>query len=459
MDQLKKQNKAGVSYHIRPPYGLLNDPNGLVQFKGIYHVFYQWNQHGFVHETKSWGHVTSPDLIHWTTQQPALEPSKWYDKDGCYSGSAVIHEEKLVLFYTGTVKVDAGEKISFQCMAISEDGFTFRKCGPLFEHPAGYTRHVRDPKVWQDDQGKWWMILGAQTEGLIGKVLLYSSMDLENWSPAGSLLKQPLALGYMWECPDLMLFPKKDVLLLSPQGLEPEGDFYHNIFQSGYLTGNFDREGTFHPDSQPFRELDRGFEFYAPQTFTDESGRRLLFAWMGAMEPDVEQSVPTIRDGWLHHLSIPREIKLEQNKLIQKPAKELEKLRCEEFSAGIDLVKKGFSVLPAAECEMILRWKKGANCFLSLRKEVEIRYSAEQKRLTVERTGWLDGKRETRSVVLEQDLYELRIYLEETCLEMFVNGGREVFSLRYFVQEESLEVFLSNGSRNLSSAVVYMLER
>src|SRR5699024_9622562 len=255
MNRTKKQEELGVSYHIRPPYGLLNDPNGLVQFKGSYHVFYQWNPHGTIHETKSWGHVVSNDLVRWRTLPPALEPSEWYDKDGCYSGSAVIHGEELLLFYTGTVKQKEGDKKSYQCMASSIDGIHFTKKGPLFEHPPGYTRHVRDPKVWQDEEGIWWMVVGAQTEGMIGAVLVYSSKDLETWEARGPLMKEPLALGYMWECPDILLFPDKDILLFSPQGLEPEGDFYHNIFQSGYLSGHLDKDGLFEVGGSPFREL------------------------------------------------------------------------------------------------------------------------------------------------------------------------------------------------------------
>lgn len=460
MNRTKKQEELGVSYHIRPPYGLLNDPNGLVQFKGSYHVFYQWNPHGTIHETKSWGHVVSNDLVRWRTLPPALEPSEWYDKDGCYSGSAVIHGEELLLFYTGTVKQKEGDKKSYQCMASSIDGIHFTKKGPLFEHPPGYTRHVRDPKVWQDEDGLWWMVVGAQTEDMIGAVLVYSSKDLETWEARGPLMKEPLALGYMWECPDILLFPDKDILLFSPQGLEPEGDFYHNIFQSGYLSGHLDKDGLFEVGGSPFRELDRGFEFYAPQTFIDDKKRRLMFAWMGAMDPLVEQAVPTVRQsGWVHHLSLPRELILEGDRLIQKPVEELKQLRGNLSPAGATLEKMNLAELPSTESEIIVKWPEGCteDFKLSLREEVVLFYETSRKRLTIERTAWYTGKRETRSVMLKETLSSLQFFLEATTMEVFVNEGKETFSLRYFTQKPSMKIKMEEQLFATPSVTIYPL--
>lgn len=457
MNKTHEKEQAGVKYHIRPSKGLINDPNGLVYFKGKYHVFYQWNPHGTEHLTKNWGHAVSSDLVHWETLPPALEPSEWYDSYGCYSGSAVVKDDQLILFYTGTVKSSSGEKRSYQCTAFSKDGITFTKGGPVFDHPAGFTRHVRDPKVWQDEKGTWWMVLGAQTEELVGTVIAYSSPDLQEWTNHGPLLKEPLALGYMWECPDVLLMDQLDMLLFCPQGMEAEGDLFQNIFQTGYLLGRFTSKGTFQGDYASFRELDRGFEFYAPQTFVAGDGRRLMFAWMGAMELEVEQAVPTVQDGWVHHLSLPREITIEQGQVIQRPARELMVLRKEKRTQQELLENSHQGKMPSQECEMHFHWAGGLSDDFSvkLREELYVFYEADSKRLTVERTNWYTKKREVRRVRLEESCYLLEFFLEATSLEMFVNGGKEVFSLRYFTDSESLS-FVVEGE--MPEITAYVLE-
>lgn len=437
MEQTNKLKQYDLGYHIRPPKGLLNDPNGLVYYKGVYHVFYQWNQADTTHQSKSWGHITTKDFIHWKTYKPALEPGDWYDKDGCYSGSAIVFEGKIYLFYTGNVRGEKGERKSYQCLAVSEDGIHFEKKGPILEHPIkGYTAHVRDPKVWQGKEDNWWMILGAQKENLTGDALIYQSANLVDWTLVGSMLEESISLGFMWECPDLLKFADRDIFVFSPQGLEAEGEKYNNIYQSGYFTGEFLENGTFVKDDQPFEELDRGFEFYAPQTFVDDAGRTILYGWVGVMEPEVEAAVPTRRQGWIHALTIPREMRYENGKLIQYPIAELANLRKENptviKSVGNEAVK-----MTSLQQDILIEWSKAATDFvLTVRNEVEINYQANSKKLTVIRTNWKTLVKEERSVFLKRDLMELRIMVESSLIELFLNRGEEVFTLRYFVDED-----------------------
>lgn len=438
MEQNNKMEQYELAYHIRPPHGLLNDPNGLVHYKGVYHVFYQWNQTDTTHQSKSWGHMTTKDFIRWETYQPALKPIDWYDKDGCYSGSAVVFEEKLYLFYTGNVRGEDGERKSYQCLAISEDGIHFEKKGPVLEHPIkGYTAHVRDPKVWQGIDGNWWMILGAQKEEtLTGDALMYQSTNLIDWTLTGSLLDEPLSLGYMWECPDILKFTDKDVFSFSPQGLKAAGEKYNNIYQSGYFTGKL-HDGKFVKDDQPFKELDHGFEFYAPQTFNDHAGRTILYGWVGVMEPEVEAAVPTRKNGWLHALSIPREVKYENGKLIQYPIAETTHLR-EPNPVVSKSIQDESIMLTSLQQDILIEWSSAATDFvIHLRNEIEIHYRAVNKKITVIRTNWLTNNKEERTTFLTNDLIELRLLIESSMVEMFLNKGEEVFTLRYFTNETS----------------------
>lgn len=438
MKQSAKQDEYDLAYHIRPPKGLLNDPNGLIQYKGVYHVFYQWNQQDTTHQTKSWGHVSSKDLIHWETHPPALEPVDWFDRNGCYSGSAVEADGKLYLFYTGNVRGEDGSRTSYQCMAVSEDGVHFEKKGPLFEQPPGYTGHVRDPKVWQDAEGIWWMILGAQREDLSGDCIVYHSQNLIDWDYDGSLIVERPKLGYMWECPDLCLFAEKDIFVFSPQGMDVLGDEFQNFYQTGYITGQFKANGKFEWDKESvFKELDRGFEFYAPQTFIDDTGRRILLGWLGVMDPAVEAAVPTRKDGWLHALTFPREIIMEEGRLKQRPVKEIAQMR-KPVSIASQASTTQTIVLPSLQSELQIQWKEAAEEMkLEIRKAVQIAYSSADQRLIVSRTNWLSKEIEERAVHLQNGLHSLQLLIESSLLELFINDGEEVFSLRYFVEDEN----------------------
>lgn len=460
MAQNKKKGKYELGYHITAPKGLLNDPNGLIQFRGIYHVFYQWNQEGTTHSTKSWGHVTSNDLIHWTTQPVALEPNKWFDKDGCYSGSAVSFENKLYLFYTGNVRNEKNERESYQCLAVSEDGINFEKKGPVIKQPPGYTAHIRDPKVWQAKNGDWWMLLGAQKKDLTGDALIYHSTNLVDWMCKGSLIDHMDDFGFMWECPDLVHFEQESVFIFSPQGLKAKGDEFNNLYHSGYLTGVFTKEGKFLPDTKLFKELDRGFEFYAPQTFQDSKGRQILFGWMGVMEPEVEAAVPTIKNGWIHNLTIPRELIYADNQLKQQPVVELKQLRHGLPQVIIGKTNQSFQLL-TLQNEILFDWKKTAGSFMfQIRKEIVVEYDEKKRRIKVTRTSWLNGNKESRAVTLKGPLTQMQWFLESSTLELFVNNGEEVFSLRYFPEQEENRIdicFCRTGKE--PEITVYSLEQ
>ncbi|MDP4553049.1 sucrose-6-phosphate hydrolase [Alkalihalobacillus macyae] len=425
-------------YHLMPPVGLLNDPNGFIQWKGVYHVFFQWMPFSTEHGAKFWGHYTSTDLVHWELAPTALTPGDWYDKNGCYSGSAISHEDKMLLFYTGNVKDEAGNRETYQCLSESTDGIHFDKKGVILDLPEGYTAHFRDPKVWQH-LDKWYMVIGTQNLAEEGRVVLFESSDLKNWELKGDVTAsghQGLgSFGYMWECPDLFELDGTDVLLFSPQGLEPEGDLYQNVYQTGYLTGQLDYEdGKLSHGS--FRELDRGFEFYAPQTTLDENGRRLLIGWMGVPEQG-EDHHPTREHKWIHMLTIPRELHFVNDKLIQRPVPELEALRHQrvEKTASLSNEKIEWTEMNGTIYELLLHLKKIDGSFsIHFRNHASMIFDSEEQKLTFKRMSFIDGKVESRSCSIAE-VSELRFYVDASSIEVFVNGGEEVFTSRIFPEQ------------------------
>lgn len=459
LDGNVEKSSYPVTYHVTPVKGLLNDPNGLVVFKGEYHVFYQWNPTGTTHENKVWGHVVSDDMVHWQRLPAALVPSEDYDKDGIYSGSAVVHEETMYVFYTGNVIEKDGTRKSYQCLALSEDGRHFVKQGPIFPHPAGYSRHVRDPKVWFDDeQSKWYLLLGAQTDDGKGTALLYSSRTLRDWQLLGEFfseeeLKKLSQRGFMWECPDFFYIGEAAFFLYSPQGIEEEDGCYQNIYQSVYLKVEPLAAGAVIADSLMY-ELDWGFEFYAPQTFLTTDGRRMLYGWMGVMPPAKEQAVPTVKEGWLHHLSIPRQLDTRDGLLIQQPAAELKQLRAAHKQ--VDLSDSWRYCPSISTVELVFCFDSEAeDMTVRLQGETAITYSRDSRQLSLSRRDWLAQRTEYRNTTLDRPLTELRVFLDGSSLELFANHGESVASARFF-EDGELEIVYEGC--NKGNAVIHELK-
>ncbi|MFC7321776.1 sucrose-6-phosphate hydrolase [Halobacillus campisalis] len=421
------------SYHLAPPVGLLNDPNGWIQWKGKYHLFFQWMPFHTGHGAKFWGHYSTTNLVDWSLEPIALTPSDWFDKNGCYSGSAVDDDGLLKLFYTGNVKDESGQRESYQCLAESADGVTFSKKGVKLELPEGYTPHFRDPKVWFHN-GLWYMVIGAQTEDEVGSVALFESEDLESWTHRGMIAKAdrpPFSdLGYMWECPDLFELDGQEVLLFSPQGLEADRIDFNNQYQSGYVVGRLDYEKA-ELSHDPFVELDRGFEFYAPQTTMDDLGRRILIGWMGVPDQN-EAEQPTVKNGWIHQMTLPRELVLIDGRIHQLPLEEMKNLRASKsFSEDVKGEWSG-SISRVSELQL-----EGEVEEVQLFDYTTLRYDRQTSLLTMERPSYVDGSLETRSCRLPKGLRHLQLFIDHSSLEVFVNNGEEVFTSRIFAKEDN----------------------
>lgn len=253
------------SFHIQPPTGLLNDPNGFSYYQGEYHLFYQWFPLGTDHGMKYWYHLKSKDLVTWHSAGIGITPGDDFDSHGAYSGSALEHEDKLYMMYTGNTRDENWIRHPYQCMAVMDESGRITKWEhPVIDHvPEGYTDHFRDPKLWKDGDS-FYCVIGAQRTNSTGCVVLYRSTDLHTWQFEGELNTGLESFGYMWECPDYFELNGAGVLVFSPQGLEPSGDENQNIYQSGYVIGKLLNTETRTLEHGAFHELDRGFDFYAP---------------------------------------------------------------------------------------------------------------------------------------------------------------------------------------------------
>lgn len=432
-------NPYKMSYHIEPAQGLLNDPNGFVQFKDTYYFFHQWNRFRLDHSYKEWGLFTSKDMIHWESQGTAVVPDREEDQHGIHSGSGIEYDGRMYLFYTGSNK-DHGIRKSCQCIAVSDDGRVFIKQKEIIRTPEGFTEHFRDPKVWRGSRN-WWMLVGGQKQDLTGAVVLYSSRDLIHWSYEQVLYDRDL--DNMCECPDLYsLDGKTDILTCCPQKRtvirDASGDREELTSYAAYISGVFDEEHKSFTPNQPQKLFDYGFDFYSPQSFLDNKGRRIMAGWMSRMDDDQEAGCPTRAYGYLHCLTLPRVLTWENNMLYQRPVEETAQLR---RSSQSYTQEKGSFDAENGQFELFLRRKAlGSPFVLSLRNGVVcITYAPQTQSLLVQRKNWVDGKPETRQLVLPK-LFQLQIFSDNSSMEIFVNDGAAVFSMRYFTGADNLKI-------------------
>ena len=420
-----------LGYHVMTPGGWMNDPNGFSFFKGWYHIFYQYYPYAAEWGPMHWGHARSRDLVHWETLPVALAPDE--NENGCFSGSAVVYDDKLWLIYTGHHTPNAVDPEDFyqdQRVAWSEDGIHFTKYGanPVLRTPAGNTKHFRDPKVWQEGD-MFYMVLGSQDVDGLGRALVYSSPDLLHWQLDTELCKSvgKEQEGYMWECPDFFHLDGKDILLMSPQGLEADGDRFRNLNQTGYLLGNVEDKKLQHAG---FVEIDNGHDFYATQTMLTPDGRRVMIAWMNAWD----SPMPEIEDGWAGALTLPRELSVKDGRLLQKPVRELTGLRQEVLLNGCLEAERDYKLGRQAELELTFTEKAEGVLLLLSDGDKSLQLSLEPGGRFVLNRNTKDGER--AAVLTSKEPLKLQIFIDKSSAELFVADGELTFTERIYWEKD-----------------------
>lgn len=459
-------------YHFCPPVGWLNDPNGLIQYNGVYQIYYQYNPYSLKWATMHWGHAVSGDLIHWRHMPVALAPSEFYDDydmGGCFSGSTVEADGCLYAFYTGSAK-DGDEVIQSQNLAISRDGVSFSKFdgNPIIPSPPAVgSRDFRDPKVWKHGD-VWYMVVASCKDGC-GKALLYRSADLKCWSFWKTLAESDGKLGTLWECPDFFELNGIYVLTVSVFGVKNH--------KTLYFTGSFDYEsGNF--DWKTVGDIDFGVDFYAPQTFMDKIGRRIIIGWAvrSSLKACDKAYAPTEGAGFCGSMSLPRTIHVCQDgKLCFQPVKEVESLRngCVNFS-GIKVydterfsvpISGGVSYELSATFD--LRSCTASAFGLALRcsetNQTLVEFDPETHDLIVDRSKSDDFSAGVirRSIEsLHGEKLTVRIFSDEYSIEIFTDNGRTVLSSNIFPSEDctGLYLYARNGNILCDSLTAWKLD-
>lgn len=355
-----KDDPYRTGFHFQPPGNWMNDPNGPMFYKGVYHLFYQQYPYAPVWNTKiEWGHSTSTDLINWTPQPTAFKPSEPYDMNGCWSGSAtILPGNKPAILYTGI------DQDSFQVQNLAQpknlsDPF-LKEWVKSAQNPvmvATPTNHIdasnfRDPSTaWRLPDGKWRVTAGTLEEDR-GLAVLFTSSDFETWTVSDHPLHSADGVG-VWECPDF--FPvyvgKSLGADTSVIGFNVKHVLKVSVFNTSYeyyTIGTYDTEKDIYVPDEGSMESDLGLrldygKFYASKSFFDEkTNRRILWGWTNESSTQEED----IKRGWAGLQTVPRTILLDKSskQLVFWPIKELETLRENQVSLPSQVIKGGSNI-------------------------------------------------------------------------------------------------------------------
>ena len=348
-------------FHITGERGWINDPNGLIYYKGQYHAFYQHYPDDIRWGPMHWGHVVSDDLTNWKYLPIALAPGDDCDKNGCFSGSAIVHDGRLWLMYTGFIENQGGESIrQVQCLAESADGISFKKHGIVIGEellPEGYAPcDFRDPKVWRHGDSFWCIVAARKVSGR-GRILLFKSPDLFKWEFVNDLFGKDSA-GTMIECPDYN--ETLGYLLFCEQFQPNEGKEHLNIHTCRYALGKINyTTGMFEEEGRGI--VDYGFDMYAPQTF---AGKDNLIGWLNMWD----RNVPSEKYGFAGMLTCARDLSVKDGRLCQEPAVKANEVFNQAVTDKLsDNVTCGVVTIKATDLESLdLKMRSAGDSFTSL---------------------------------------------------------------------------------------------
>jgi len=436
----------------------MNDPNGLVYYEGVYHLYFQYNPQANDWGNMSWGHASSPDLVHWTEHPVAIPQG---EGEEVFSGSVIVDHQNssgfgigddppLVAIYTSAYP----DGRQAQSLAFSTDaGMTWTKYAgnPVLDRDS---IAFRDPKVsWYPtpDGSGYWVMVAVEADAR--QIVCYRSDDLKRWNHLSTFGPVDSAEG-LWECPDLFPMPVSDdldrikwVLVMS---VNPGGATGGSA--TGYFVGDFDGV-TFTPASPEFQRLDWGRDLYAAVSFDNApAGRRILIGWMSNWE--YAGSVPT--SPWRGSMSLPRELSLAAIEgamtLVQQPPAELrvldqvaDRLSIEPFDLdGIRAFEGGSRYRVDVTFEPVDAVEFGLDLLVGDGEVTRLRYNIQTGRLSLDRTrsgetdfGSSFASIDSAPVPLSHGALQLQVFVDRASVEVFAQGGAFCLTEQVFAADDN----------------------
>ena len=455
------------TYHVMPPVGWMNDPNGFNYAFGKYHFFYQFHPYSAEWGPMHWGHYTTEDFVKWSLEPTAIAPDTDYDRDGCFSGTSIVKDGRMYLMYTS---VADGRQT--QALARSTDGVHFTKAGEVItseELPADCSwADFRDPKVFYRGDS-YYALMGSRGTDGSGQVLMYKSADLMRWRYVGKVWKDRRTNG-VYECPDLVNIGGADVFITSPQGFARDDWRHENVHGNLYMTGKLNTDtGAFEALYED--EIDSGFDFYAPQTLTAPDGRVIMTAWMQMWT----RSMPAAAHGWAGAAILPRELSLKNGRLYQTPVREIEKYRRNKMTAENREIDGKITLdgVSGTKAELVVSLdlgsaaKAGIKVYCGTRHETLIYYDRAADKVVFDRSNMgttishdakeLNASKRSAKVTIENNTLKIRIFLDVSSCEVFFNDGERVMTGNVYSDagDTGISFFTENGTAKIVSLEKY----
>ena len=445
------------AFHITGSAGWINDPNGFSCYNGEYHLFFQYYPYKNVWGPMHWGHAKTKDFIRWEQLPAAMAPDMEYDKDGCFSGSAVqTPDGKQLLMYTGVRQVigESGEKEDrqTQCVALG-DGLNYTKVSenPVItgeKVPEGSSvRDFRDPKIWYDAEEKvYYSVVGNRPADGSGAILLYRSEDGIHWDYVTTVDACRNEYGRMWECPDFFPLDGKWVLAVSPQEMKQMGHEFHVGHGTMFLAGDYDKK-THTFDRKWVQSIDYGLDYYAPQSLETPDGRRVTIAWMQNWATCHSQP-EKVR--WFGQMTLPRELQIRNDRVYQNPVRELENYRTypvihknipvsrETTLEGVKgrILDMTVTVRPGDDKgyrKFKMYFAKGGDCHSS----VSFRPASGKVRMDRTFSGFAYDIVNNRSFLVDADKeVKIRVIMDRFSVELFFNDGAQTATMTLYTPQD-----------------------
>ena len=466
------------TFHFAPAKNWTNDPNGLVYYKGNYHLYFQYNPFADKWGHMSWAHATSKDLMKW--KETAVAIPEYKNADGTttmiFSGTAIVDSfntsgfgtkkksSPLIAIYTANIDSNGVGVGQHQNIAYSFNGTNFiaYNKNPVLDINA---KDFRDPKVfWYEPEKKWVMIVSKPDAF---KVLFYSSADLKTWafmSEFGNAGNQ----DRVWECPDIFEMQvknskeKKWVITLSAG--HPEKGYLAMQYFIGYFNGN-----SFKADSLGYPlYLDYGKDFYAGITYNNlpsANKRRIMIGWANSWE--YANDIPT--KGFRGMMAIPRSLSLlkishDKYMLLQQPVEEMKRYR-----GNILLDKKSISVTDqkndsikgdALDIEFEISKsnaeKSGIKVFKHGGEETLIYFDKKDNTVKIDRTGSGNvnfnkkfSSVESAPISSNKPNLKFRILIDKSIIEVFINDGEQVITDLVFPTKQNGDAAFFTSSKKI----------
>ena len=416
-----------------------------------------WSEDGVHFKKHPNNPVLNSDMLHDVVSPRDFRDPKLFRKDDYYYCLAGIRAIDHDLYHEGVVAMTSYK-------SDQEEAFTHDMSNL---NPSRGLSPEENPSVIA--------VLGGDDKAIgLGNLVLFRSRDLEEWEFLGLLLdKQPgfddafFNLKGVYECPDYFLLDGKEVILASPQNLPQTGTRFQNLHSVIYMTGKMDFE-TGHFELEAIEDLDSGFDIYASQTLAMPDGRRVMIAWKEMWD----RSYPTEAHNWVGSYTLPRELSYKDGHLYQTPIREIEacrhnKVEVQDLELGEEAkVIKGFKGRTIElEAGFVLEkaGSAGIRLFKGRTHQTEIRYDRASGRVCFDRTRsgvTLTGKESDVNIrycqVGDCENISLRIFLDISSVEVFINGGRYTMTGNVYPdpEDDGIEFFGSEGV-TLARAVKY----